>query len=66
MELLRARMPTPDEVRILELDPGIPVVQMLHIEYDPEGRTLQVEDDLYAADRHEFAFEWSEVGGGHE
>jgi GntR family transcriptional regulator len=62
MELLRARMPGPDEVRILELDPGIPVVQMLHIDYDPEGRTLQVADDLYAADRHEFAFEWSEPG----
>ena len=60
MELLRARMPAPDEVRVLELDPGVPVVQMLHIDYDPDGRTLQVADDLYAADRHEFAFEWSE------
>jgi GntR family transcriptional regulator len=66
MELLRARMPTPDEVRTLELSPGIPVVQMFHIDYDPEGRTLQVADDLYAADRHEFAFEWSETGASHE
>ena len=62
MELLRARMPTPDELRTLELTPGVPVVQMLHIDYDPDGRTLQVADDLYAADRHEFAFEWSEPG----
>ena len=31
MELLRARMPSPDEVRTLELTPGVPVVQMLHI-----------------------------------
>lgn len=38
-----------------ELHPGVPVVQMLHIDYAPEGRTLQVADDLYAADRHEFA-----------
>jgi GntR family transcriptional regulator len=60
MELLRARMPTPDEVRLLELDPGVPVVRMLHIDYDPEGRTLQAADDLYAGDRHEFAFEWAE------
>jgi GntR family transcriptional regulator len=60
MELLQARMPTPDEVRILELNPGVPVVRMLHIDYDPDGRTLQVADDLYAADRHEFAFEWAE------
>jgi GntR family transcriptional regulator len=63
MELLQARMPTRDEVRLLALDPGIPVVRMLHIDYDPDGRTLQVADDLYAADRHEFAFEWFEPNG---
>lgn len=61
MELLRARMPTPDEVQALELNPGVPVVQMLNIDYDAEDRALQVADDLYAADRHEFAFEWSEM-----
>jgi len=59
LELLRARMPTPDEVRLLELEPGVSVVRMLHIDYDAEGRTLQVADDLYAGDRHEFAFEWA-------
>jgi len=37
---------------------------MLHIDYDPDGRTLQVADDLNAADRHEFAFEWAEDGTG--
>ena len=63
MELLRARMPTPEEVRLLELEPGVPVVRMLHIDYDPGGRTLQVADDLYAGDRHEFAFEWAEQDG---
>jgi GntR family transcriptional regulator len=63
MELLQARMPTPDEVRALKLDPGVPVVRMLHIDYAPDGRTLQVADDLYAADRHEFAFEWAEPDG---
>jgi GntR family transcriptional regulator len=60
MELLQARMPTPDETRLLELNPGVPVVRMLHIDYNPEDRTLQVADDLYASDRHEFAFEWAE------
>ena len=64
VELLRARMPTPEEVRLLELEPGVPVVRMLHIDYDPDGRTLQVADDLYAADRHEFAFEWAERRDG--
>ncbi|HEY1004523.1 MAG TPA: GntR family transcriptional regulator [Streptosporangiaceae bacterium] len=63
IELLRARMPTPEEVRLLELEPGVPVVRMLHIDYDPDGRTLQVADDLYAGDRHEFAFEWAEQDG---
>lgn len=66
MELLRSRMPTPDEVRMLELSPGVPVVQLLHIDYDSEGKSLQVADDLYAADRHEFAFEWIEPGDSHE
>jgi GntR family transcriptional regulator len=60
MELLYARMPTPDEARLLRLLLGVPVVRMLHIDYNADGRTLQVADDLYAADRHEFAFEWSE------
>ena len=63
VELLRARMPTPDEVRLLELEPGVPVVRMLHIDYDPDGRTLQVADYLYAGDRHEFAFEWADPDG---
>ncbi len=63
IELLTTRMPTPDEVRTLELEPGVPVARMLHIDYDPEGRTLQVADDLYAGDRHEFAFEWNEDDG---
>jgi GntR family transcriptional regulator len=63
VELLRSRMPTPDEARLLELDPGVPVVRMLHIDYDPDGRALQVADDLYAGDRHEFAFEWAEPDG---
>jgi GntR family transcriptional regulator len=58
LELLRTRMPTPDEGRLLELEPGVPGVRMLHIDYDPDGRTLQVADDLYAGDQHEFAFEW--------
>ena len=64
VELLRARMPTPQEVRFLEPEPGIPVVRMLHIDYDPDGRVLRVADDLYAADRNDFAFEWAEEGTG--
>jgi len=60
VELIRARMPTPEEARLLEVGPGIPVVRLLHIDYDPQDRTLQIADDLYASDRHEFTFEWAE------
>jgi GntR family transcriptional regulator len=60
IELFRARMPDPNEARILRLDPGVPVVRMLHVDYDWQGRALQVADDLYAGDQHEFAFEWNE------
>jgi GntR family transcriptional regulator len=66
IELLAARMPSPDESRLLDLDPGVPVVRLLHIDYDPDGRALQVADDLYAADRHEFAFEWEQDGNSGE
>jgi GntR family transcriptional regulator len=63
VELIRARMPSPDEARMLELPPGVPLVRLLHIDYDPQDRTLHVADDLYAADQHEFAFEWAEPDG---
>jgi GntR family transcriptional regulator len=63
VELIRARMPAPDEARLLKLRPGVPLVRLLHIDYDPQDRALHVADDLYAADRHEFAFEWAEPDG---
>jgi GntR family transcriptional regulator len=63
VELIRARMPTPDEAELLELGPGVPVVRLLQIDYDPQDRTLQVADDLYAGDQHEFAAEWAEPDG---
>jgi len=53
-------MPTPEEAQILRLPPGVPVVRLLHIDYDDQDRTLQVADDLYVGDRHEFVFEWAE------
>jgi len=59
-EVLSARMPTPEEARVLRLPPGAPVVRLLHVDYDDQDRPLQVADDLYIADRHEFVFEWTE------
>ncbi|GAA0583609.1 GntR family transcriptional regulator [Kribbella sandramycini] len=62
-EVFRARMPNPQERRLLALDAGVPVVRMLHIDYTETNRPLQVADDLYAADQHEFAFMWTSEEG---
>jgi GntR family transcriptional regulator len=62
VEVVSARMPSPEEVQALRLGPGVPVVRLLHIDYDLEDRPLQVADDLYVGDRHEFVFEWMEPG----
>jgi GntR family transcriptional regulator len=60
VEVVSARMPSPEEARLLRLSPGTPVVRLLHVDYDDQGRPLQVADDLYVGDRHEFLYEWSE------
>lgn len=62
VELLAARMPSPEESRLLKPDPGVPVVRMLRIDSEPDRQILRVADDLYAGDRHEFAFEWEQDG----
>lgn len=53
-------MPTPEEVDLLELRAGVPVVHVWDVDYDENGRTLQVAHDIYAADKHEFADERQE------
>jgi GntR family transcriptional regulator len=62
VEVVSTRMPTPEEMHVLRLQPGTPVVRLLHIDYDAEDRPLQVADDLYVGDRQEFVFEWMEPG----
>jgi GntR family transcriptional regulator len=62
-EVFRARMPSPEERRLLALDAGVPVVRMLHVDYTDTNRPLQVADDLYAGDQHEFAFMWTSAEG---
>ncbi len=59
-EIFKARMPSPTERRLLALDAGVPVVRMLHVDYTEDNRPLQVADDLYAGDQHEFAFVWTD------
>jgi GntR family transcriptional regulator len=52
-----ARMPTPGEARELGLPQGVPVFRVLRTVYDSEGRPLEVQDSVAAADRHEFRYE---------
>lgn len=54
---LTARMPTPAEAEQLRLGRGTPVVQVLRTVLDDEGRTLEVQDTVAAADRHSFRYE---------
>lgn len=61
IEVFRAAMPTPQEADLLQLSPGVPVVHMWDVDYDLHDRPLQVAHDIYAADCHEFAYEWSET-----
>lgn len=60
IEVFSALMPTPEEVDLLELQAGVPVVHMWDVDYDANDRTLQAAHDVYAADKHEFAYEWQE------
>jgi GntR family transcriptional regulator len=51
------RMPTPDEVAVLQLAPGVPVVRTLRTVYDSDGATVEVQDTVAAADKHQFRYE---------
>lgn len=54
---LVCRMPTPQEVEVLELAPGVPVVRILRTVYDSERRPVEVQDTVAAADKHDFRYE---------
>jgi GntR family transcriptional regulator len=54
---ISGRMPTPGEARELGLPPGVPVFRVLRTVYDTEGRPLEVQDSVAAADRHNFRYE---------
>jgi len=53
-ETLTARMPSKEEVRILQLDKGVPVVEVLRSSYDVDGRPVHTLETICAADRHVF------------
>lgn len=56
-ETVSARMPTPDELSILQLPPGTPVVRVTRIAYTDNGRAVEANDMVLAGDRYELIYQ---------
>ena len=56
-EDVTARMPTPDEVRLLNLSPGVPVFRLVRTAYDADGRAVEVCDTVMASDAYLLSYE---------
>jgi GntR family transcriptional regulator len=56
-EEVSARMPTPEEVRILALPPGVPVFRLIRTAFDIDDRPVEVCDTTMAADAYLLAYE---------
>ncbi|MBC3984236.1 GntR family transcriptional regulator [Streptomyces sp. 796.1] len=56
-EEIRARMPTPAEVRTLRLASGVPVIHLVRTAYDADGRAVEVCDTVMAADAYVLAYQ---------
>jgi GntR family transcriptional regulator len=56
-EDVTARMPTPDEARLLALPPGVPVFHLVRSAYDTDGRVVEVCDTIMAADAYVLWYE---------
>jgi GntR family transcriptional regulator len=56
-EEVSARMPTPDEARLLALPPGVPVFRLVRTAYDTEERAVEVCDTIMAADAYLLDYE---------
>ena len=57
VDQLVSRMPTPQEVEVLGLAPGVPVVRILRTVYDARGEAVEVQETVAAADKHELRYE---------
>jgi|SRR5579875_937976 len=56
-EEVTARMPTPEETRLLNLPPGVPVFRLVRTAYDIDGRAVEVCDTVMAADAYLLAYD---------
>jgi GntR family transcriptional regulator len=54
---VECRMPTQSELEALQLGPGVPVLRILRTVYDSEGRPVEVQDTVAAADKHQLRYE---------
>ena len=51
-EDVAARMPSPEEARVLALAPGVPVFRLVRTAFDVTGRAVEVCDTIMAADAY--------------
>jgi GntR family transcriptional regulator len=56
-EEVSARMPTPDEARVLALRPGVPVFRLVRTAFDTDGRAVEVCDTIMAGDAYLLAYD---------
>ncbi len=56
-EEVSARMPTPDEARLLALPPGVPVFRLVRTAFDRDGRAVEVCDTIMASDAYLLAYD---------
>ena len=56
-EDVTARMPTPDETKVLGLRPGVPVFHLVRTAFDVEGRAVEVCDTVMASDAYLLSYE---------
>jgi len=57
-EQLSARLALPDEAVALQLALGAPVVDVIRLAYDQDGRVVEYFDSVAAADKHRYVFEF--------
>jgi GntR family transcriptional regulator len=56
-EEVSARMPAPEEARLLSLSPGVPVFRLIRTAFDSDGRAVEMCDTIMAADAYLLAYE---------
>jgi GntR family transcriptional regulator len=56
-EEVSARMPTPEEARVLALPPGVPVFRLVRTAFDTDGRAVEVCDTVMASNAYLLAYD---------